>query len=200
MFENDKNDVELNVKYENHITQKNLARIEKDNDKKSSDDNSVVAIFDLQAVLPCPNGETSSFYFVSKLAVYNLTFYNLRNKRVKCFMWDETEGSRGVTEVGTCVYNYLESIAAETEKEVDVILCSDNCSGQQKNYALMSMYFEALKKFNKIKSVTHKFLITGHTQNENDSVHSVIERAVKRVLANGPIYHPSQYKTAISLA
>ena len=50
----------------------------------------------------------------------------------------------------------------------------------------------ALANF-KIKSISHKFLITGHTQNENDSVHSVIEKEIKKYLRSGPIYVPEQY-------
>lgn len=45
----------------------------------------------------------------------------------------------------------------------------------------MGMYLYAVQKF-KIKSTTHKFLITGYTQNEGDNVHSVIEKAIKRAL------------------
>jgi len=40
-------------------------------------------------------------------------------------------------------------------------------------------------------------LIKGHTQNEGDSVHSVIEKTVSRTLKGGPIYTPDQYITLI---
>ena len=36
--------------------------------------------------------------------------------------------------------------------------------------------------------ITHKYFIKGHSQNEGDSCHSLIERQVKRLLRNGPIY------------
>jgi hypothetical protein len=47
--------------------------------------------------------------------------------------------------------------------------------------------------------ITHKFLITGHTQNEGDNVHSIIEKAVKRHLKGGAIceYVPAQYVSII---
>lgn len=61
------------------------------------------------------------------------------------------------------------------------------------------MYLYAVQKF-KIKSITHKFLIKGHTQNEGDNVHSVIEKAVKRTLKSGPIYIPSEYVRIIRCA
>lgn len=56
--------------YNKHIQEKDLARIEKSTDKESP--NAVVAVYDLQAALPCPQGDSSSFYYVSKLNVYNL--------------------------------------------------------------------------------------------------------------------------------
>uniref|UniRef100_A0A6P7FEM2 Uncharacterized protein LOC114329333 n=1 Tax=Diabrotica virgifera virgifera TaxID=50390 RepID=A0A6P7FEM2_DIAVI len=61
------------------------------------------------------------------------------------------------------------------------------------------MYIHAVLNL-KIKSITHKFLIRGHTQNEGDAVHSLIEKQVKRCLKSGPIYVPSQYVCAIRSA
>lgn len=48
-----------------------------------------------------------------------------------------------------------------------------------------------------IKSITHKFLIRGHTQNKADAVHSVIEKNVKRAKKAGPIYSPVEYVSLI---
>lgn len=55
-------------------------------------------------------------------------------------------------------------------------------------------------KFPKIRCITHKYLITGHTQNEADSVHSTIEKQIQKRLKSGPIYVPSQYVEAIKCA
>lgn len=54
------------------------------------------------------------------------------------------------------------------------------------------MYFYAVSTLN-LNSVTHKFLIRGHTQNEGDNAHSLIEKSIKRAKKSGPIYVPSQY-------
>ena len=61
------------------------------------------------------------------------------------------------------------------------------------------MYLYAVEKF-KIKSITHKFLVSGHTQNEGDNVHSVIEKSIKRALKSGPIYIPTDYVRLIRSA
>lgn len=63
----------------------------------------------------------------------------------------------------------------------------------------MLMYLYAGQHL-KIKSISHKFLIKGHTQNEGDSVHSVIEKSVTRALKSGPVYVPAQFITLIQNA
>ncbi|KAK5647960.1 hypothetical protein RI129_002852 [Pyrocoelia pectoralis] len=62
------------------------------------------------------------------------------------------------------------------------------------------MYVYALMKYPNIESITHKFLIMGHTQNEGDSAHSIIERQIKRSLKSGPIFLPAQYAELIKCA
>lgn len=58
------------------------------------------------------------------------------------------------------------------------------------------MYHFAVTKLN-INSIQHNFLIHGHTQNEGDTAHSVIEKAITRVKKSGPIYIPELYISII---
>lgn len=58
------------------------------------------------------------------------------------------------------------------------------------------MYLYAVEKY-QINSITHKYLIRGHTQNEGDTVHSIIEKSMKRSKKSGPIYVPDQLVTII---
>lgn len=83
---------------------------------------------------------------------------------------------------------------------IDLVFYSDNCGGQQKNKFVLSMYVYALSECKNIKSITHKYLIHGHSQNEGDNVHSVIEKQVKRTLRAGPIYVPEHYATLIKMS
>nr|CAH7755082.1 unnamed protein product [Callosobruchus chinensis] len=186
--------------YNQHHKEKTLAREEKERDKSS---NKHVAVYDLQATLPCPKGETSNFYYISKLNVYNFTIFNLKTKDVECYVWHEGHAHRGADEIGTCVLKYLESINSSAElqgSEIDVVFYSDNCGGQQKNRFMLSAYLYAISHFKYIRSITHKYLITGHSQNEGDSAHSVIERQITRHLKSSAIYTPEQYYTLIRTA
>ncbi|GFY17327.1 uncharacterized protein TNCV_1091001 [Trichonephila clavipes] len=58
-----------------------LSRLEKENDKKSTD-STAVAVYDLRAVLSCPQGEASSYYYISKLAIYNLIIAELKGGKM----------------------------------------------------------------------------------------------------------------------
>lgn len=138
------------AKYEKHLMEKELAREEKEKDKKSVTNNLVVVVYDLQAVLQCPRGN-SSFYYTSKINVFNFTTFELASNVAKCYVWDETEGNRGVNEIGTCVLLYLESLQDKAKHieggVLDVIFYSDNCCGQQKNRIMMSLYLYSVQKY-----------------------------------------------------
>jgi hypothetical protein len=92
-----------------------------------------------------------------------------------------------------------EKAEASHTDNLEIVFYSDNCAGQQKNKFVLATYLYAVAKY-KIKSITHKYLVTGHTQNEGDCVHSMIEKNIKRALKSGPIYTPSQYVTLVRTA
>ena len=124
---------EKKAEHDEHLRQKDFSRQEKNKDKNESADNVIVCTYDLQAVMSCPQGKASSFYYVSKLGVYNFTIVNLKEDECYCFMWDETQAQRGATEIGTCVLKYLTTLNSTANGPIDVIFYSDNCCGQQKN-------------------------------------------------------------------
>ena len=61
---------------------------------------------------------------------------------------------------------------------------------------MVALYLYAVRYLD-IKTITHKYLIKGHTQNEGDSAHSLIERETKRLLKRGPMYTPEAFESAI---
>ncbi|KAJ8966377.1 hypothetical protein NQ314_003553 [Rhamnusium bicolor] len=164
--------IELQEKHDTHLKEKELSRKEKEKDKTS---NSVVAVYDLQAVLPCPTGDATSLYYVSKLNVFNFTVYQLQNNEVGCYVWHEGQGQRGANEIASRVWHYLVNLNAKAhneEKIIDVIFYSDNCTGQNKNKFIFALYTFAVSTLENIHSITHRYFITGHTQNEGISAHS----------------------------
>jgi len=175
-----------------HDLEKNASRKEKEMDKQNAINGmTFFACFDLQAMIT-PDGEISNFYYKRRLATYNLTIYNMKNGDGACYVWNETIAKRGANEIGSCILNFLQNcFNGTTESLSNVIFYSNKCAGQNKNKFITSLYIYAVLTMN-IQSIRHKYLIVGHTQNEGDCMHSVIEKQIKKVLRSGPIYIPAQ--------
>lgn len=195
--------LEKEQSYLKHIEEKHLSRVAKKNDKEKIDDLFIVACFDLQAALPVPKGDVSSFYYKSRLNSYNFTICELQQQGlgpVDCYFWHEGEGKRGSSEIGTCLLKFLKKKSeVSNSTDLNITFYSDNCGGQGKNKFIVTSYLYALANY-RINSITHKFFIVGHGQNEGDASHSVIEKAVKRSLRSGPIYVPAHYSAIIANA
>ena len=97
-------------KQKEHLLRKEKARDYKATIKAQAgtDPSTAASCFDLQKVLQCPHGEASSFYYKRKLAVYNLTFYDMVTQDVECFMWPEHVSSRGANQIASCLWHYIE--------------------------------------------------------------------------------------------
>ncbi|KAF2883687.1 hypothetical protein ILUMI_22502 [Ignelater luminosus] len=89
--------------YDKHLKEKELYRKEKAEDVEDAktDKNKMVAMYDLQAVLPTPSEDISTFYYKSKLATYISTVYEIVPKQGYCYIWNETCAKRGANEIGT---------------------------------------------------------------------------------------------------
>nr|XP_022908590.1 uncharacterized protein LOC111419935 [Onthophagus taurus] len=112
-----------------HLDRKEDARKCRNDDKIAAQENPDVLSFnfDLQAVLTTPKGPADQIFYMRKLAVYNLTIYNLGNQEVIYNLWDETRGNRGSNEISTCIFEYIMSHPSITQ----VRMMSDGCKKTQ---------------------------------------------------------------------
>ena len=162
-----------------HQRRKEQARNMKEVDKQAAknDASHCAVTFDLQKVLMCPAGKVGQIFYKRKFATYNLTVHDLANKNGYCYMWDESTGKRGSSEIASCLWKWMENLSPETKQ---LTLYSDACSGQNRNVYVMAMMLAGVKIL-PIQQIDHKFLESGHTQMEVDSMHACIERASKAV-------------------
>lgn len=183
--------------YDAHILAKEQCREEKSKDSAKGREGIIkVCCYDLQAVLQTPCGDVNMFYYKRKLGVYNFTIYEISSRDGYCFVWNEEQANRGAIEMASCLWKYLNEA---NSIDIPIIFYSDNCAGQNKNKFIATLYMYATMKLN-IPSITHKFLLCGHSQNEGDAMHACIEKEKKRCLKSGPIYVPEQWIPIISLA
>ncbi|XP_029716992.2 uncharacterized protein LOC115260201 [Aedes albopictus] len=110
----------------------------------------------------------------------NLTSFYLGQNKAYCYMWDETRARRGSKEVGSCVMQDLQRMPTTVE---EVIYYSDRCAGQNHNKNVVFMFTHVLKNLKKegrALRIIHRFMKTGHSHMEVDTIHATIERAKKR--------------------
>ena len=186
---------EREEEFQEHQQRKTEARKEKAKDKELAKQNPSIhgATFDMQAVLPTPCSLVSISYYKRKLAVYNLSIFSLADKQGSCYMWDESEGHKGSCEIGTCLFLHLKSLP---ETVNHVILYSDTCSGQNRNKFVAAALQHAVQTIPSVHTIDQKFLESGHSQMECDSMHSTIERA-KQVTT---VYAPGGWHTVVQMA
>ena len=93
---------EQKMMYDRHIQEKARAQKEKQSDKIEAQENATYNsyTFDLQSMLYTPCLNLSPLYYTRKLCVYNLTCFDQATKDGTCYLWNETDGLRGSSEIG----------------------------------------------------------------------------------------------------
>ncbi|CAG5002002.1 unnamed protein product [Parnassius apollo] len=164
---------ELEDDYLAHQERKKICNREKEKDKvrSNTDEHFSSVTFDLQAVLQIPASDVGLLYYSRKLCVYNLTIHEatLPNNAF-CFTWSEVNGRKGSSEIGTILLHYLLNCVCDNVTEIS--LFSDTCGGQNRNQFVAALLLWAVQKIDHLKVIEQKFLESGHTQMEADSMHS----------------------------
>ena len=185
----------LKSEYLIHLRNKDMARENKfkDKNKTETDSDLIVACFDLEQVLSTPKAFNSSMYYKRQLNNYNFTVFDLGQKQGYSFLWNETIAGRGACEIASCVFHFIKYMSSKGKKKF--IFYSDNCIPQNKNRFYVSMLWHCIHTMD-IESISHKYLEKGHTQNENDSMHSAIERSSRKI----EIYSTAEWAAVIRCA
>ena len=140
-----------------------------------------------------PNSFESAMFYKRRLNTYNFSVYDMGTKDGYCYISHEGIASRGGCEIASCIYSFIKTMSLKGKKEF--IFYSDNCTAQNKNRYYLTMLWICLQKFG-LRSITPKYLEKGHTQNEGDSIHAIVERASRKI----SIYSPSQWSAVIKTA
>jgi len=169
-----------------HLKRKELAREIKNKHKEEAIKNPEIcmACFDLEKSLDAPKVNASIAYYHTKLAVRNFTVYDGGKHQGYCYIWPEQVAKRGSNEIGSALRLFVSKKKEEGVRKI--YFFSDNCWGQNKNKYILSLLLQMAVEYD--MELVHTYLEKGHTQNENDSVHSVIERS-----RNIDIFTPEQW-------
>lgn len=171
------------------------------NSLKSDRDNAKVAnnvaylTIDLQQTMPLPRLSTSKAFYLRQLWLYNLGIHILTKKAEQtiCCVWTEDQASRGSKEITSSLLTVLECEAI-FENIDHLVIWSDSCSGQNKNFLTICLYQYLIHK-RLFKTVDHKFPEVGHTYLDSDRDFGRIEKNLRK---HQNIYSPKEYRDIIA--
>lgn len=187
----------LEQTYNAHLERKRQAAKAKEEDKVRSENDPIFMsiTLDLQSVLQIPSGEESLLYYCRKLCLYNFTIYESRSpNEAYCMLWSEVNGKRGSNEIGTALMQWINGLP-EGIKEIS--LFSDTCGGQNRNQHISALLLYVTRT-SQIEIIEQKYLESGHSFMEVDSMHSAIEREKRHVSVNSVMEWISIMKRARS--
>ena len=182
-------------KYEEHISRKEECRKEKERDKEEASRDNTKHVFatDMQAILSTPCSNICTYYYSRKLSSYNQTTMSLVDGSSTAYLWDEVNGKKGCSEVGTVILKHLESLQKDIKK---VTMYSDCCSSQNRNQFLVASLWQHAQTSCHILEINLKYLESGHTHMEVDAIHARIEKTKKHVR----VYEPNEWFNVITMA
>jgi len=141
---------------------------------------SVYITFDMEKTLPLPKLSVGEAFYLRQLWLYNTGIHLVHKKRQHAYfqIWTEDQGHRGVNEIGSSLLTFFD-VAKVGGPDQKLIAWSDSCSGQNKNFGIIS-FWQYLILTKRFKSVEHKFPEPGHTYLDSDRDFGKVETAVKR--------------------
>jgi hypothetical protein len=105
---------------------------------------------------------------------------------VSNYMWHETDGSKGASEVASCLWQLLSDLPPQVS---EVTFYSDTDSRQNRNTILSALFLRSLSLSDNLKAINQKLMESGHSEMECDSVHSSIEDRGRKI----DIFVPDQW-------
>ncbi|XP_028167675.1 uncharacterized protein LOC114358018 [Ostrinia furnacalis] len=145
--------------------------------KAKTEDNFECITFDMEKTLPLPRIPTSVVFYKRQLWFYNCSVHTGSDNIGHCYVWVEGEAGRGSQEVGSCISKYIKH---KLDPKVEhLVLWSDCCGGQNRNIKIVLMLKAVLNSHPTLKTITFKYLESGHTFLPNDTDFSKIETMLK---------------------
>lgn len=169
----------LHREHELHLRKAEKARdsMKADADKSAADSSHYAFSFDLEKSLSFPKLTCQVAYYKRNLYVYNLGCHELSSQLGFMYCWDEVTGSRGSQEIAACLVKHITARASAAKH---VVLYSDTCTGQNRNWKVaMTLMKLVLSENNKIEIIDQKFMVSGHSYLPNDCDFASIENYSK---------------------
>ncbi|CAH2000887.1 unnamed protein product [Acanthoscelides obtectus] len=128
---------------------------------------------DLQKVLLLPKMTTKESFFIPRLVTFNETFAPLNKDDNKCYVWHEATRGRNAPDIASTFYHVIKN---SNPNVMSFIFWMDNCSAQNKNWTLYTMFACLVNADWGPENIIVKYFEPGHSFMKADSVHGQIGR------------------------
>ncbi|CAH0692027.1 unnamed protein product [Spodoptera exigua] len=182
----------LKEEYDAHIARKNAAQDAKEFDKQRSmkDDTYLVVTADMQSTLHIPVSGVGILYYTRKLNVQNYTIHTAKPpNEAFCITWNEINGKRGSIEIASAMNWWIHQIPTCVK---EVTIYSDTCAGQNRNKFITAFLCHLIARTDvHVEILEQKYLESGHTHMEVDSMYSAIEKCQRHT----PVFSMIDWKS-----
>lgn len=137
-------------------------RLERNMDKNINP-NTIVVCFDLENVINLPKTNVGCAFYKRKLNVYNMTAHVNVSSQVYCAIWNEALVGRSGNDLASAVIFILTKIVEDIDSIEHIITWSDSCVPQNRNSIISTAMINFLINNPKIKTITMKYSIPGHS-------------------------------------
>lgn len=128
--------------------------------------------FDFMQNLPLPHIRTSDVFFASQLWYYVFGVHDIGANLVTMYVYDEMTARKGQNDVISLLLHYMNNNNVNTDT---LVLFSDGCPGQNKNYLMVNFLYFLVHGLKMFKTILYIFPIRGHSRLPNDQDFSLIE-------------------------
>lgn len=151
---------------------------------------------DLQQTMTLPKLSTSKAFYLRQLWFYNFGIHaiTVKGHQPYMFTWTEDLAGKGSNEIASSLFYFVQLSKNTTLQDVDhLVVWSDSCAGQNKNFNMISLYQYMILKGD-FKIIDHKFPEVGHSYLDSDRDFGRIEKMLRK---NQNVYTPEQYRSII---
>lgn len=165
-----------------------------DRERVKHSSNMVYVTIDMQQTMPLPKVTTSKAFYLRQMWFYNFGIHTITKtiEKASFCTWTEDIANRGSAETCSSLLRYIEVDESIKDKN-HLIIWSDSCAGQNKNFHMICLYQYLLLK-GYFRCIDHKFPEVGHTYLDSDRDFGRIEKVLRR---NDTVYVPDKYREII---
>lgn len=134
--------------------------------------------FDFQKVQNLPRLESNLVYYLRKLSYLNFGVHSGKLQKGYFYPWLENQAGRGADQVGSCLRRHITENVKPPVKTL--ILYSDCCGGQNRNYKLCLILKKILDEHPSLTTIMLRFLQSGHSFLPNDQEFGHYEKLIQK--------------------